>query len=65
MTRTNVLQTTIVQLDVVVCTDKYTTACAVCFEFKILQIDVVTFFFTTTEVTVFQIGNIFDLRQEE
>ena len=65
MTRTNVLQTTIVQLDVIICTDKYATACAVCFEFKVLQIDVVTFFRASAETAVLQIGNIFNLRQEE
>ena len=50
VTRTDVLQTSIVQLDVIICTDKYTTACAVCFVFEILQIDVVSFLFTTAEL---------------
>ena len=50
VTRTDVLQTSIVQLDVIICADKYTTACAVCFVFEILQIDVVSFLFTTAEL---------------
>ena len=65
MTRANILQTTIVQLDIVVCTNKYTTACAVCFVFEILQIDVVSFLFATTEFHFRQIVDVFDLCQEE
>ena len=47
--RTDVLQTAIVQFDVIVGTDKYATTCCACPVLKVLQIHIVSFFFTTAE----------------
>ena len=67
LTRTNVGQTAIVQLDVVVRTYEYATAiirCR-CDVAEVLQIDVVTLLFTITDTDVREFGDVCYLSQEE
>ena len=65
LTRTNVRQTTIVQLDIVVRTYEHTTAIAFSLIFEVLQIDIVTLFVTTADFDIREFGNILYLSQEK
>ena len=49
LTRTDVCQTTIVQLDIVVSANKHTTTVAFSLVFEVLQINVVTLFVATAD----------------
>ena len=58
LTRTNVRQTAIVQLDIVVRTYEHTTTIAFSLIFEVLQIDIVTLFVTTADFDIREFGNI-------
>ena len=67
LTRTNVGQTAIVQLDVIIRTYEHATAvirCR-CDVLEVLQIDVVTLLFTITDTDVREFGDVCYLSQEE
>ena len=67
LTRTNVGQTAVVQLDVVVRTYEHATAvirCR-CDVLEVLQIDVVTLLFTTADTDVREFGDVCYLSQEK
>ena len=65
LTRTNVGQTAIVQLDVIIRTNEYATAIARSRVFEVLQIDVVTLFIATADTDVREFGDVCYLSQEE
>ena len=67
LTGTNVCQTTIVQLDVVVRTNEYATAiirCR-CDVLEVLQIDVVTLFIATADANIRELTEVLYLSQEK
>ena len=65
LTRTNVGQTAIVQLDVIIRTNEYATAIARSRVFEVLQIDVVTLFIATADTDVREFGDVCYLSQEK
>ena len=62
---TDVRQTAVVQLDVVVCTYEHTTAVARSRVLKVLQIDVVTHLIATADANIRELAEVLQLSQKE